>query len=71
MKKPIEYLGNVTSFTTREELYEIGRQIQVDSVLYVINKTLEFIENENDKLSYVAFINNRLKSELELRNDNT
>ena len=32
MKKAEEYLGHVTAFTTREELYEIGRQIQRDSI---------------------------------------
>ena len=31
MKEPIEYLGNVNSFTTREELYRIGKQMQIDS----------------------------------------
>jgi len=30
MKEPIEYLGHVSSFTNREELYNIGRQMQTD-----------------------------------------
>jgi hypothetical protein len=37
MKKAEEYLKNVTAFTTREELYEIGKQIQIDA----INETVE------------------------------
>lgn len=31
MKEPIEYLGNVNSFTTREELYNIGKQMQIEA----------------------------------------
>lgn len=31
MREPIEYLGNVNSFTTREELYNIGKQMQNDA----------------------------------------
>jgi len=31
MKEPIEYLGNVNAFTTREELYNIGKQMQIDA----------------------------------------
>ena len=32
MKKSEEYLGHVTAFTTRQELYEIGRQMQRESI---------------------------------------
>lgn len=32
MKEPIEYLGNVNAFTTREELYNIGKQMQIDAI---------------------------------------
>ena len=32
MKKAKDYLGNVNTFTTREELYNIGRQIQEDAI---------------------------------------
>ena len=59
MKKPIEYLGNVTAFTTREELYKIGRQIQEDA----INKALELCLKSNSKFSF----NNNL--EMVIRED--
>lgn len=32
MKKAEDYLKNVNSFTTREELYEIGKQMQIDAI---------------------------------------
>jgi len=32
MKKGTEYLKNVTAFTTREELYNIGKQIQIETI---------------------------------------
>ena len=37
MKEPVEYLGNVNAFTTREELYNIGKQIQNDAYNEAIN----------------------------------
>jgi len=47
MKEPIEYLKHVTSFTTRKELYEIGKQIQIDAY----NKALDDVADAVD-LSY-------------------
>lgn len=32
MKTAEEYLKNVTASTTREELYDIGKQIQIDAI---------------------------------------
>lgn len=44
MKEPIEYLGNVNSFTTREELYNIGKQMQIEAYNEAINDALENVE---------------------------
>lgn len=41
MKEPIEYLGHINSFTTREELYEIGKQMQIDAWNEAIKIALE------------------------------
>lgn len=44
MKPAEEYLKNVTALTTREKLYEIGKQIQIDAY----NEALEDAANENN-----------------------
>ena len=54
MKEPIEYLGNVNSFTTREELYNIGKQMQIDAW----NEALEEAS---------ILVEERLKDESEIR----
>lgn len=48
MKEPIEYLGNVTCFTTREELCTIGKQMQID----VLNELLEKVNKLDDEFPY-------------------
>lgn len=49
MKEPIEYLGNVNSLTTREELYRIGKQMQIDAYCEGIETVREL-----SKLKYFA-----------------
>ena len=41
MKKSEDYLGYVTAFTTRQELYEIGRQMQIDAIKTAVNTCAE------------------------------
>lgn len=48
MKEPIEYLRNVNSFTTREELYNIGRQMQNDAYNEAINDVVTSVEAQYD-----------------------
>ena len=44
MKKAKDYLQNVNSFTTREELYNIGRQIQEDAIRETVKNCAENAE---------------------------
>ena len=48
MKEPIEYLGNVSCLTTREELYNIGKQIQTDAYNEAIRDIQREYETEFD-----------------------
>ena len=54
MKEPIKYLEHVNSFTTREELYNIAKQIQIDAW----NEALEEAS---------VLVDERLKDESEIR----
>jgi len=45
IKEPIEYLGHVNCFTTREELYNIGRQMQIDAYNEAINDAAKNAEH--------------------------
>lgn len=51
MKKAEDYLEHVTAFTTREELYNIGRQMQIDAYNQAIEdsiQSVEFYKSEDD-----------------------
>lgn len=41
LKTPEEYLSKVNSLTTRKELYEIGRQMQIDAYNTAIDDAVE------------------------------
>ena len=47
MKDPKEYLGKINLFTTRKELYSIGKQMQIDAY----NEALKDVIN-NVRLNY-------------------
>ena len=51
MKEPIEYLGHVNSLTTREELYDIGKQMQIDAYNEVIKNTAELTKSTATKFA--------------------
>ena len=44
MKKVEEYLSKVNSLTLREDLYDIGRQIQKDAIEYTLQVAAENID---------------------------
>ena len=51
MKKAEEYLKEVNSFTTRERLYEIGKQIQIDAINDTVKRCAENVIIKSFKLS--------------------
>lgn len=56
MKEPIEYLEKVNAFTTRKELYDIGKQIQIDAYNQAVddcikNAEVDIIDHEELKIS--------------------
>ena len=57
MKEPIEYLGNVNSLTTREELYNIGKQMQIDAWNEALEEASILVEERlKDESEIKAFL---------------
>ena len=54
MKKPEEYLNQVNSFTLREDLYKIGKQMMKDTIEYTLQQAVENAEVDVNFMGWLA-----------------